>query len=580
MKRHPHQFAPVNPRKPVILTIASLLYAGLLAAAQYFRIPLSDNVLAFDFALVYIIAGIVGSILVVAWMVWLWFFSGWSGFWSRFVPLVTAVAIVAGMIGYRPVFRGGMMPDRWEPRFWSSRVLQTIDENRTVALAESDPLAFPQFLGPGRDATVERFNGDLSALIDARRLWKKAIGGGWSGFVVQNGLACTLQQDGEYESVICLDLETGDLQWDYRHRRRHDDPLGGAGPRTTPTLDENRLYAQGANGLLVCLDARNGQLLWEQDISQLVGVSLTEGTTTSGLAYQLEDSKVVWGRAGSPLVEGDLLIVPAGGPRDEANVSLIAFDKKTGAERWRAGEAPIGYSSPVVMTLDGVRQIVAVNESTVAGFDLTGFQLWEFAWPGNSDADANTSQATQVGINRVLVSKGYGTGGALFEVSRKNLDTWEVAEVWRNPRVLKTKLTSPVIRDDLAWGLSDGILECVDLTTGKRLWKNGRYGHGQLLRVGEFLLVHGEDGVLAVVPASGGGFQELGRVETIDGVCWNTVAVYDDCVLVRSDLEAACFRLPRLKSAASREIDERPNDTTIPVETPGGPSALPNEVGQ
>ncbi len=545
MNRHREDFASMRRRKPVIPVIATVLFGVLLGAAHYFRIPLSDKVFTFDFALVYILAGMASSVLVIGWLAWLWFFSGWSGFWSRLVPLLTILALIAVLVCFRPIFRGGLFPDRWQPRFWHTRVLETVDQNQAVAWSDADPLQFPQFLGPRRNGTVDQFTGDLVQLIDAERLWKKPIGEGWSGFVAHGGMAWTAHQDGEFESVICLEIESGDLMWDYRHARRHDDTLGGAGPRATPTLDDGRLYAQGANGLLVCLDASNGQLLWQQDISELVGVSLIADTTPAGLAFQVEDSKLTWGHAGSPLIEGDLVIVPGGGPRDGDQYSLIAFDKFTGIEQWRAGDEAIGYSSPVVLTLDGVRQFVIVNENCVTGHDLAGKTLWGFPWEGHSDSDASTSQSIQVGDNRVLVSKGYGVGGALFEINRTGSGTWDVAPVWQNVRVLKTKLTSPVVRDELAWALSDGILECVDLTNGQRIWKRGRYGHGQLLLIGEYLLVHSERGFLTVVPATREGLRELDRVDTIDGVCWNTLAVYDNFVLVRSDLEAACFRLPR-----------------------------------
>lgn len=560
-----------EPRKPVALLVLTLLLAGLIAVSHFFRIPLSDSLLSFDFAVVYIVSGIAVLALGIAWLVWLWFQSGGSAWWSRGVPITVVLLVVAGLVLYRPVFQGALLPDRWEPRFWDSRNLETLDHNRTVVWAEGDSRAFPQFLGPQRDGVVQAFDGDLARIEDARRLWKKPIGEGWSGFVANGGLAWTLHQNGQYESVACIEIDTGNLQWEHRSPRRHEEALGGPGPRATPTLDQGRLFALGANGLLTCLEAGDGSVVWENDLSELLGIPVLTARNAAGQPTQLEDHDVAWGRSGSPLVYADLVIVPGGGPRDGDKVSLLAFDKTSGELRWRAGDQQIGYASPVLLSLDGVPQIVTVNESTITGHNPdTGVTLWSVPWPGDSGAASNTTQATAIGDNRILISKGYGVGGAVFEIERDDAGIWQPRPVWANPRVLKTKLTSAVVRDGYAWGLSDGILECVDLETGDRLWKNGRYGHGQVLLVGDWLLVHSEDGFIAVVAASPDDFQERGRLDTIGGVCWNTLCVYDDCILVRSDLEAACFRLPHRATVPEADGPGRPavRDPAVLQETP------------
>ncbi len=549
-------------RIPLLLSIATLLLAGFSVAASYFRIAWSDGILQFDFAVVNIVTIGVGLLLAIVWSIWLFFWSDWSVFWSRFVPFVVFVTVVGGIACFRPLFKGGMVPDRWEPRWWASHTIATNIENRSVPFTDVDPAAFPQYLGPNRNGRIDNFTIDVARIIDSERMWKRSIGAGWSGIVAANDVAFTMQQNGEFETVQCFEIESGLVCWEYRHQRRHDDDLGGIGPRATPTMDGDNLYAQGANGLLVCLKAADGSLIWQKDLSKLLSILLDEGKTTRGEAFQTEKFNVVWGRSGSPLIVDDMVVVPGGGPDGETNVSLIAFDKLTGDERWRGGDSPIGYSSPVLMTLDGVRQIVTVNESIVAGYQPdNGNELWRFDQPGHSDSDANTSQPVQVGANQVLTSKGYGLGGKLIEVNDDN-GKWTTKQIWASQRVLKTKLTSAVIHDAFAYSISDGILECVELATGERIWKAGRYGHGQILLVGDTLLVHSEDSFLTAVPATPDGHSELGRIETVSGVCWNTICLYKNFVIIRSDVEAACFRLPE-RTESTNPADKANDDLDV-----------------
>ncbi len=553
-----------------MLTAATVLAAVLIYAANLNARYLSDSLFQFDFAVVNIITAACVAVFTMAWLAWLWFFSGWPLFWSRFLPTVAVLFGLAFLICYRPMMEGALSIDRWEPRFWAGRTLELETVNKLANLSETTPYDFPQFLGPQRNGQVDRFSVQLGDPNRTRTLvWKIPIGAGWSGMVAVNGFAVTMMQDAADEVVVCYDLQTGTPYWTYRHQRRFDDVLGGVGPRATPTIAGGKVYAVGAHGLLVCLQGDSGELIWKQDLTDLLDISLVESTTPAGIVYQTADSKVMWGRAGSPLVYNDLVIVPGGGPRDGRQVSLLAFNRETGEEIWRGGSDGIGYSSPVAVDLAGAQQIVIVNESTVTGHDpKTGDVWWSFDRPGNSDADANTSQATLVDDNHLLLSKGYGMGGELIQVSHTADGKFIAESVWKNQRVLKTKMTNPVVHEGHAYALSDGILECVDLENGQRVWKRGRYGHGQLLRVGDKLLIHAENGVLAVVVCTPNGFDELGRFDTIDGICWNTICVYDRYVLVRSDLEAACYEMTEsLAQSGQRDANLSETDDPPPTDT-------------
>ncbi len=254
-----------------------------------------------------------------------------------------------------------------------------------------------------------------------------------------------------------------------------------------------------------------------------------------------------WGRAASPLVVGDQVIVPLGGRKGGRRlVSLAAYDKRRGTLLWEGGSRQISYSSPRLATLAGVEQVLIVNEGTVAGHDLkTGRLLWEHPWPARTNANPNVSQAVPVPPDRVFVSKGYGQGAMLLRLDPAADGALAPQVVWRNPKILKTKFANVAIRDGYVYGLSDGILECVELSSGRSQWKHGRYGHGQILRVGDLLLLLSEEGEVVLVEATPARADNmLGRFQAIEGLTWNNFALAGPFLLVRNAEEAACYKMP------------------------------------
>ncbi len=275
-----------------------------------------------------------------------------------------------------------------------------------------------------------------------------------------------------------------------------------------------------------------GELLWRRDIVADVG---SDRTTDLNL--------VTWGRSGSPLVVDNKVVVPGGGRTGQC-VSLIAYDRESGTEVWRGGTDQISYSSPDLMRLAGREQIVVVNEGAVAGYDPeTGSELWRHERTGHSSSDANTSQPRQVGEDRLLVTKGYSLGAELLKLELTEEGNFNASQVWQNRRVLRTKLTSAVVHGALAFGLNEGILECVDLTNGERLWKSGRFRHGQILVVGDDLLVLSEDGQLYQMPASREKPEMPPALPALYGITWNNLCLWKDYLLVRNSRQAACFRV-------------------------------------
>jgi outer membrane protein assembly factor BamB len=236
------------------------------------------------------------------------------------------------------------------------------------------------------------------------------------------------------------------------------------------------VFAVGGTGVLRCLDAVSGKLVWQDDVPARMGLTADEEA----------NQYVYWGRAGSPLIVDDLVVVPGGG-KPGATHSLVAYRQADGGVAWLGGDKQIAYASPTLATLADERQILICNEDTVAGHDATtGRELWTFPWPGHSNGNASASQPVALPGDRVFISKGYGGGCALFQIARQG-NEWTTSEIWAKPKHLKTKFTNVVVLEDHAYGLSDGVLECVELASGKSQWKRGRYGNGQVLGVGEML---------------------------------------------------------------------------------------------
>lgn len=419
-------------------------------------------------------------------------------------------------------------------------------------LSAPRPTDFPQFLGPGRNARVRNvsLNPDWTS-SPPEIIWQQVIGDGWSGFAVQGDLAVTMEQRDEEEWVTAYSVLDGRLVWHYSIDAMHTNVLGGTGPRSTPLIYSNRVYACSAVSQLVCLDLATGALHWSQDLLELAATNQEE-----------MEIAVAWGRSGSALIVDQRVVVPLGGKAGAAQ-TLIAFDVADGREVWRSGIDQISYASPSLGVLNGVEQILYVSEKQLGGYAKeTGKLLWSTPWDSNSNSNASASQPVELGANRLLISKGYGVGAQLLEITHRD-GRWNSNVVWENSRVLRTKFTSCVVRDGYAYGLSDGILECVDLEDGKRAWKRGRYRQGQLLLVGEYLLISAEDGALVLVAADPEEFRELARIQAIGKVTWNTLTLSGNRVLIRNSDEVACIEIPVVSTANadsgsrdSRDVDE------------------------
>jgi outer membrane protein assembly factor BamB len=378
---------------------------------------------------------------------------------------------------------------------------------------------WPDFRGPNRDGryieTSIRTDWPSGGL---RRLWKQPIGLGYASFVTANGRAFTIEQRRHQEVVSAYDIETGREIWTHGWDAEFQEYMGGDGPRATPTYHDGRIYALGATGEFRCLDAGSGALIWRHDI-------LAENHA----------SNLQWGMAGSPLIVDGTVIVLPGGPSGR---SVVAYDRITGQPVWHAQDDEASYTSPMLVTLAGVRQLLVVSASRATGLAVAdGRLLWEYPWVTNQGI--SVAQPLLVGHDRVFLSAGYDHGAAVFEVIRDG-GRFATRKVWENNR-MKNKFTSSVLLDGSIYGLDESILACVDAATGDLKWKGGRYGYGEVLLAGDHLIVLTEDGDVVLVKATPERHVEVARFAALDGKTWNHPVIADGRLLVRNLQEMAAF---------------------------------------
>ena len=403
--------------------------------------------------------------------------------------------------------------DPSEPK--PNAALPTVSDGR-VTRAE-----WPGFRGAARDGIVRdvRINTDWVKSPPVQ-MWRRPIGPGWSSFAVHGDLLYTQEQRGDDEIVACYRVSTGEPVWRHGYSARFWEPGSGAGPRGTPTLSNGRVYTFGATGILNALDAASGAVVW-----------------TRNAAADAEVENPGWGFASSPLVVNDLIIVAASG-------RLAAYDVASGTPRWFGPVGGLGYSSPHLVTIGGVDQIVLLRGSrTTSVAPADGSLLWEHRWqPG-----AGMLQPALTVEGDLLIAAADMMGGAGIRrlgVARGPAG-WTVEERWTS-RGLKPYFNDFVVHKGNAFGFDGSILASIDLRDGARKWKGGRYGNGQLVLLPDqdLLLVLSEDGELALVSATPDQFTELARFQVLDGKTWNHPVLVGDVLLVRNGEEMAAFRLP------------------------------------
>ena len=391
-----------------------------------------------------------------------------------------------------------------------------------VASAHATRNYWTNFRGPNRDGRYDEM--EVSTSWPAQGpplLWKEPIGLGFASFVVADKRAYTIEQRRGKETVAAYDVDNGRELWTQSWSAAYNDSTGD-GPRATPTWDDGRIYALGATGELRCLDARTGAVIWGKNI------------LSDNQAANLQ-----WAMAASPLVVDDKVIVLPGG---SANNSVVAYNKMTGVPVWKSQSDRAAYVSPMLVTLAGRPQIIVVSASRAFALEPdNGSLLWSYGW--DTDMGINVSQPIMVDANRFFISSGYGKGAALVEVNGSG-NTFTARTVWQNIN-MKNKFNSSVLHQGYVYGLDEGILSCLDVKTGERKWKGGRYGYGQVLLAGNHLIVSSDTGELVLVRATPDQFSEVSRFQAIEGKTWNYPAIAGARLLIRNGNEMAAYNLAR-----------------------------------
>jgi outer membrane protein assembly factor BamB len=357
-----------------------------------------------------------------------------------------------------------------------------------------------------------------------RQLWRYPCGGGYASFVVADGLAFTIEQRWDTEVVVAYDLATGREVWTHAYTARFYEWMGGEGPRATPTFYADRVYSLGAQGDLLCLGARTGTLIWRRNV--------LEDTRSENLRY---------GLAASPIVVDEQLIVQGG--QNGAEGTVAGYDVLTGDLLWTALPEQLAYASPLRARLADTDCLMLVTATRVVGMNPADQTvLWETPWAVRY-GDACCLPVI-VDDRRFFLGGGYGAGSRVVEVRREgtNLTT---RVVWQN-RNLRTKFNPAVYHEGHLYGLDEGVLTCVDATTGERCWRGGRFGYGQLLLASGELIVLGGNGRLALVEATPEAYRALGSQQALHGKTWNVPALAHGRLLLRNSEEMVCYQIGKL----------------------------------
>jgi len=471
--------------------------------------------------------------LVSAALLLWWVFASRVTWKTRFIGLGVAALLAIGVRMSVRVdeFSGAVFPMlafRWTPTAEEQAAAYRAnqDDEGTVespgewTVTEGDWPIYRGLDGKGQitDAGI-RTNWDEKP---PQEIWRHPIGLGWSSFIVVSGLAYTQEQRLEEEAVVCYDAETGNEVWAHTDTTRFSESMGSDGPRATPTFYEGKIYALGATGILNCLDALTGQNIWSTNMLEDAGAQV-----------------LTWGMSGSPLIYDNVVVVNAGGS-DGAN--LIAYDRLTGKKVWSAGDGPASYSSPRLAEIRGTRQLLIFSGDGLMGHDpATGELLWTFPWAPTPKV--NATLPFQIDESQFFIASGYGQGAALVDVKQEG-DNWSAEQVWKSIR-LKAKFNDVAVKDGYVYGLDEGVLTCLDLKTGKREWKAGRYGYGQLLLVDDLLLIITESGEVLLIKAEPQKSQPIARFQAIEGKTWNHPTLVRGRLFVRNAREAACYDISK-----------------------------------
>ncbi|MFA6127721.1 MAG: PQQ-binding-like beta-propeller repeat protein [Bacteroidales bacterium] len=496
-----------------------LMIAALFITAQFVDISIQTS----NMGLMFIFFSV--PVLSLAFVIW----AVATRNLSNKIRRVTMVATILVATGFWVFLRTDGMDGsnhqelvwRWaktsEERFLaqSNSKLKPVSPDSAAMAAKAE---WPGFRGSNRDGMITAVQIATDWVKSPPvEMWRRSVGPGCSSFAIHGTLLFTQEQRGEYEMVTCYNLKTGEPVWSHGDSTRFWDSHAGAGPRATPTLSNGLVYTLGGTGILNVLDERDGRVIWSRN------------------AASDADVKVLpWGFAGSPLVVGNRVIISLSG-------KLVGYDIATGKPAWFANDGGGSYSSPHLVTIAGVQQVLLMSKTGALSVEPEGGKpLWKYDW----EMQDRILQPAVIGDGDLLI---VGETQAIRRIKVTNdQGNWKAKEVWTSEK-MKLNFNDFIIHKEFAYGFDGPSIACIDTRDGSRKWKGSPYrGFIVLLAEQDLILVLTEKGDLALVSATPGQFRELARIPAIKGKTWNHPVMVGDIVVVRNAQEMAAFRLPTL----------------------------------
>ena len=374
-----------------------------------------------------------------------------------------------------------------------------------------------QYRGPDRNG-VSNEKGLIRGWSEQgpRELWRIELGPGFSGMSISDGRVYSMDSDTESEYAISLDAASGKVVWRVKVGELFTNNFGN-GPRSTPTVDGDRVYVLGSMGNLHALNKSDGAVLWSVDFKA-----------------EFEAKVLNWAFCASPLVFDDQLIMEAGGTADRA---IVSFDKNTGKVKWTAHEEQIAYSSPIAITFNGKRQLVFMTAKHIFALDRTGKELWRSEFVPR--VNIKPAMPVFVAPDLIFASASYDAGAKAIRLVADG-DGVKAEDVWSS-KVMRNHFNTSVALDGHLYGFDKGMLKCIEAATGTQKWVTRGLGKGSLIYADGMLIVLSERGKLQLAEASTESFKPLASHQVLKGRCWTQPTLTDGRLYVRNGEELVCI---------------------------------------
>ncbi len=407
-----------------------------------------------------------------------------------------------------------------------------------VASTKSGTAAdWPGFRGGSDNGNAPALPVKDASKIQLKNVWKVPTPTGFGSFAVSGTQVFTIvtkeAEGNSGETLVALDITNGKEQWAkaltiVKYNGGGDsgtsDNKGGDGPRSTPSVSDGKVYATDSNLVVHCFDAKDGKEVWKHDVVKENGGKLIQ-----------------WQNAASPVIDGGLVLLCGGG----RGQSLLGLDKNTGAVKWKGEDEELTHATPVLADILGVHQCIFFTHSGLVSVDpQTGKELWRAAFPWKT----STAASPVVYEDIVYCSAGYGVGAGAFKIAKSG-DKFTATELWRREKECMNHWSTPVVKDGYLYGMfsfkefGKGPLACVDIKTGKDMWKQPGFGAGQVILSGDVVVAMTDGGEVVFVHTNSASYEELKREKLITGKVWSYPVLAYNHLFVRSTVEGGCWEI-------------------------------------